>query len=137
MHADATCCGGTKAGNSSLYHIQTSVSYLTLSPSCPSLHLHPGLPPDSSLPQDCALLIFSPLLYQCPSLFPGPLLHPQTTTPPNASPWSPAQSYWTYSFWVSTVLTYRFFRAETFLEIPGLAPCLVENKGLGKGWKRS
>ena len=57
--------------------------------------------------------------------------------PPNASPWSPAQSYWTYSFWVSTVLTYRFFRAETFLEIPGLAPCLVENKGLGKGWKRS
>lgn len=44
---------------------------------------HPGLPPDSSLPQDCALLLFPPPLCTCLSLSPGSLLHPQN--PPKAT----------------------------------------------------
>lgn len=80
--------------------------------------------------QDCALLIFSPLLGTCPSLSPGPLLHPQS--PPKAPPQSPGQrlqSYWTNLF---LGFCYRSFREETILEIPGPVPCLIKNKGVGK-----
>lgn len=36
------------------------------------------------------------------------------------------------SSWVSIARSCRFFRAEAVLEIPGLVPCLVESKGVGK-----
>lgn len=54
--------------------------------------------------QDCALLIFPPLLCTCPSLSPGPLLHPQTHPKPlhEALARDPSHTGLT-SFYVSTV----------------------------------
>lgn len=80
--------------------------------------------------QDCALLISLRSCACALPLSPAPLLYPQN--PPKAPPWSPGQrlqSYWTNLF---LGFYYRFFRAETILETPGLVLCLVKNNGVGK-----
>lgn len=121
IYVDATFCGETEAGNSSLHHIQSLVSCLTLSLSFVSRFL---------TAQDCALLISLRSCACALPLSPAPLLYPQN--PPKAPPWSPGQrlqSYWTNLF---LGFYYRFFRAETILETPGLVLCLVKNNGVGK-----
>lgn len=77
MHVDATCCGGREAGDSRAAQLLSSRLLFVFISVLPPPLPHPGLPPDSSLSQACALLISPSLLCMGPSLSPGPPPHSQ------------------------------------------------------------